>query len=52
MDRLLLDANVVVDFLCERSDDFYLANDPLAKLATKLVANLNLMKKVNGLLTK
>ena len=29
MDKLFLDANVVVDFLCEHRDDFYLANDPL-----------------------
>ena len=32
MDKLFLDANVVVDFLCERSDDFYL---PAARLMVK-----------------
>jgi predicted nucleic-acid-binding protein len=32
MDKLFLDANVVVDFLCERSDDFYL---PVARLMVK-----------------
>ena len=32
MDKLFLDANVVVDFLCERTDDFYL---PAAKLMIK-----------------
>lgn len=31
MDKLFLDANVVVDCLCERSDNFYLANGSLAK---------------------
>ena len=29
MDKLFLDANVIVDFLCERTDDFYL---PAARL--------------------
>lgn len=32
MDKLFLDANIVVDFLCERSDDFYL---PAAMLMVK-----------------
>ena len=32
MDKLFLDANVVVDFLCERSDVFYL---PAARLMVK-----------------
>ena len=32
MDKLFLDANVVVDFLCERSNDFYL---PAARLMVK-----------------
>ena len=32
MDKLFLDANIVVDFLCERSDDFYL---PAARLMVK-----------------
>ena len=32
MDKLFLDANVVVDFLCERSDEFYL---PAARLMVK-----------------
>ena len=32
MDKLFLDANVVVDFLCERSNEFYL---PAARLMVK-----------------
>lgn len=32
MDKLFLDANIVVDFLCERSNDFYL---PAARLMVK-----------------
>lgn len=32
MDKLFLDANVVVDFLCERTNDFYL---PAARLMVK-----------------
>ena len=32
MDKLFLDANVVVDFLCERSDEFYF---PAARLMVK-----------------
>ena len=32
MDKLFLDANVVVDFLCERGDEFYL---PAARLMVK-----------------
>ena len=32
MDRLFLDTNVVIDFLCERSNDFYL---PAARLMVK-----------------
>ena len=36
MDKLFLDANVVVDFLCERSDEFYL---PAARLMVKSYNN-------------
>ncbi len=32
MDKLFLDTNVVIDFLCERSNDFYL---PAARLMVK-----------------
>lgn len=32
MDKLFLDANVVIDFLCERSDNFY---KPVASLMVK-----------------
>ena len=32
MDKLFLDTNVVIDFLCERSNDFYL---PAARLIVK-----------------